>query len=262
MMVSVQQQRYTPNGPSRVCAGSSQAEPSSPASESRAQGPASREDQQKRLIGSRLRSARVQAGLGVRELSRRLDISASMISQIELGRVAPSVSTLYMLATTLDISTDSLFFAESSSSDLVEDVSQSGRENRPKAMGQAAFVRGPSNESSFIQRAGRRRSIDLNHGVRWELLTPKPEPGAEFIEVSYPVGGASNEPSEAIRHSGRDYALVLSGTLSVQIGFEQFTLQVGDSMAFDGTIPHRLWNAGSTAVRSVWFVLDRLEMHS
>ena len=42
------------------------------------------------LIGSRLREARLRSGLGVRELSRQLEISASSISQIELGRVVPS----------------------------------------------------------------------------------------------------------------------------------------------------------------------------
>jgi uncharacterized cupin superfamily protein len=35
----------------------------------------------------------------------------------------------------------------------------------------------------------------------------------------------------------------------------------GDSLAFDATIPHRFWNAGDVAVRSVWFVLDRWLPH-
>ena len=64
------------------------------------------------LIGSRLREARLRSGLGVRELSRQLEISASSISQIELGRVVPSVSTLYALTNALNISMDSLFVAE------------------------------------------------------------------------------------------------------------------------------------------------------
>ena len=47
-------------------------------------------------------------------------------------------------------------------------------------------------EHAFIQRRDARRSIDLEQGIRWELLTPNPEPGAEFLEVTYPVGGSSS----------------------------------------------------------------------
>lgn len=103
--------------------------------------------------------------------------------------------------------------------------------------------------------------LTTERDVRWELLTPVPEPGAEFLEVRYPVGGGSSGTGEAIRHNGRDYCLILEGSLSVQIGFEQYVLGAGDSMAFDGTIPHRLWGAGDVAVRAVWFVLDRWLPH-
>ena len=66
-------------------------------------------------LGSRLREARQAAHLGVRELARRLELSASLISQIELGRVLPSVSTLYALTSALGVSMDSLFAASDSS---------------------------------------------------------------------------------------------------------------------------------------------------
>ena len=114
-----------------------------------------------------------------------------------------------------------------------------------------------AHEQALVQRRDSRRSIELEQGVRWELLTPNPEPGAEFLEVTYPVGGSSSPTNHAIRHNGRDYCLILEGLLSVQIGFEEFVLSVGDSLAFDGTLPHRFWNAGTEPVRAVWFVLDR-----
>ena len=103
--------------------------------------------------------------------------------------------------------------------------------------------------------------IDLERGVRWELLTPVPEPGAEFLEVHYPAGSESSANGQAIRHNGRDFCLVLEGSLRVQIGFEEYALNSGDSLAFDATIPHRFWNAGDVAVRAVWFVLDRWLPH-
>ena len=88
-------------------------------------------------------------------------------------------------------------------------------------------------------------------------LTPKPETGAEFIEVVYP--GALNDsepPQEFIRHSSREYGLVIQGSLTVQVGFERAVLRQGDSIAFDSHIPHRFWNATADEVRAVWFIWD------
>ncbi|MDA8301973.1 MAG: cupin domain-containing protein [Actinomycetota bacterium] len=252
-------------------------------------GPERRGTQQD-LVGSRLREARLRSGMGVRELSRKLGISASSISQIELGRVAPSVSTLYALTNALSVSMDSLFVEESEDGpdddgSLAGEGALAGEGEgggKGASPGHAAGARaarpgtrqvGPgspepnahedptTHERAIVQRRDHRRSIDLEKGVRWELLTPFPEPGAEFLEVRYPVGGGSGATGEAIRHNGRDYCLILEGSLSVQVGFEEYVLGPGDSMAFDATIPHRFWNAGDTAVRSVWFVLDRWLPH-
>lgn len=199
-------------------------------------------------MGSRLRQARQAAKIGVRELARQLELSASLISQIELGRVVPSVSTLYALTTTLGVSMDGLFGDD----DVGADSRSWSNGGQPGREWEA-----PAHERAFIQRRESRRSIDLEQGVRWELLTPLPEPGAEFLEVTYPVGGSSSSTNHAIRHNGRDYCLIGEGVLSAQIGFEEFQLAAGDSFAFDATIPHRFWNAGVEPVRAVWFVLDR-----
>src|ERR1700761_9057556 len=53
-------------------------------------------------LGPRLRLAREERQLSVRELARRIGCSASLISQIERGVSVPSVGVLYSLATELD----------------------------------------------------------------------------------------------------------------------------------------------------------------
>lgn len=214
------------------------------------------------LIGSRLRAARLSARIGVRELARRLDVSASLISQIELGRVVPSVSTLYAMTNALGVSMDSLFLGDgvrekgAGGTDAVTSPSPRAWSNGHERS--VPVPEATAHERAFIQRRDHRRSIDLEQGVRWELLTPTPEPGAEFLEVIYPAGGSSSPTNHPILHNGRDYCLILEGALSVMIGFEEHVLYEGDSLAFDATIPHRFWNAGSTLVRAVWFVLDRV----
>src|ERR1700758_4752535 len=62
--------------------------------------------------GARLRAARRAENLGLRELSRRIGVSASMVSQLERGTVMPSVATLYRLVSELGISLDELFCGE------------------------------------------------------------------------------------------------------------------------------------------------------
>ena len=46
------------------------------------------------------------------------------------------------------------------------------------------------------------------------------------------------------RHGGKEYAYILRGHLGIKIGFEEFELGPGDSIAFDAQMPHRLWTIG------------------
>ncbi len=200
-------------------------------------------------IGSRVREARTAAHMSVRELARRIDVSASHVSQVERGLASFSVRALYNVVSVLGITMDSLFEEEAAP----QKVGESGS---PLA---ADVARGPLDDSLVVLRAGARPTIPLPGGTRWERLTPKPEVGVEFIEVVYPEAlNASQPPQEFIRHSSREYGLVIQGSLTVQVGFEQAVLQQGDSIAFDSHIPHRFWNATADEVRAVWFIWDDL----
>jgi len=206
------------------------------------------------LLGARLREARQRRGIGVRELSRRTNCSASLISQVELGKIAPSVSTLYSLTSVLGVSMDSLFLTDEERESGPAASASAAASPEPAAAPTFAPSR-PGTENGIVQRRGSRPHISLEHGVRWERLVPAPEPGAEFLEITYDVGGGSVSGDNAIRHNGREYGLVLEGVLSVQVGFETYVLEAGDSVAFDSTIPHRFWNGGDVPVRAVWFEL-------
>src|ERR671923_422713 len=60
-------------------------------------------------VGSRLRAERERLGIPRRELARRVGVSPSLVSQIELDRVNPSVSTLYALVTELGMTMTDVF---------------------------------------------------------------------------------------------------------------------------------------------------------
>jgi DNA-binding NtrC family response regulator len=55
------------------------------------------------VVGGRLRERRTQAQLTLKQLANRTGLSVSLISQIELGKSAASMSTLHKLATALQV---------------------------------------------------------------------------------------------------------------------------------------------------------------
>ena len=193
-------------------------------------------------IGPRLREERERARISQRELARRLGVSASLISQIESGQSKPSVSTLYAIVTELGVSLDHVFRFheyEPAIATAVGDGAESG------------VVGGP------VVRTSERHVIELDSGVVWERLTSHEHEDVDFLHVIYDVGGSSAPDDRLMRHPGREYGHVLSGRLGVQLGFERHELGPGDSIAFDSTTPHRLWNLGDEAVHGIWFVVGR-----
>ena len=203
-------------------------------------------------VGARLRVERERQRISLRELARRLDLSASLISQVELGKASPSVGTLYAIVSELGMSLDELFFEGDGSG------GPRGRATlglvRP---GETEPPRVTTREAELVVRHDDRASIQLDSGVRWERLTSVTESDVDFLYVVYEVGGASCAPNSLMRHSGREYGHVIKGRLGVTVGFDTHELGPGDSIAFDSTVPHRLFNAGDVLVEGIWFVVGR-----
>jgi transcriptional regulator with XRE-family HTH domain len=195
-------------------------------------------------IGGRLRQERERRGLSLRKLAAELAISPSALSQIETGRSQPSVATLYSIVSELGLSFDELFAAEA-------------RDGGPGAAGRASTRSRSAVEEGIVTRADERPTIELESGVTWERLNPVGERDVEFLEVTYDVGGASSPGNTFIRHAGREYGLVLSGTLKVTVGFDPYVLGPGDSICFESTVPHRLETVGDEPAKAIWFVVGR-----
>jgi transcriptional regulator with XRE-family HTH domain len=198
-------------------------------------------------MGERLRAARSERRLSLRELAGRLGVSPSLISQIETGRANPSVSTLYAIAAELDVSLDELLFNDRRPPEPASTVPT------------AASATGTMTAAAPLQRAATRHRIRLASGVNWERLTTVSEPGIEFLHVTYEVGGASSPPDAFQRHPGHEWGYVLSGRLQVRIGFEEYVLEPGDAISINSSIPHRLATIGDEPVHAIWFVLGRAQ---
>jgi transcriptional regulator with XRE-family HTH domain len=191
--------------------------------------------------------ARERSGTTVRGMARAVGVSPSLVSQIERGRVMPSVGTLYAITNELGLLVDDVF---------KDDQEAAARVARPAAAGgrgrrTAAASGGP------VQHHETRRVIRLASGVRWEMLTAVPDDELEFLYVVYDVGGESCAEDSMMQHGGKEYAYLLSGRLGVKIGFEEFEIGPGDSISFDAQRPHRLFAIGDQPAVAVWAVLNR-----
>lgn len=179
-------------------------------------------------IGERLRERRTQHGLAMRQLAELAGVSASLISDVERGRVEPSISVLKRLAGALD-TTLMYFFSETTPDD------------------------------ELVVRAGERRTLggrewskNLTNsgGVHFELASPE---GTEMIEAvygRYEVGASMGD--EPVTHEGEEWGMVLTGRLKVWVGSETYLLNAGDSIAFPSTVPHRMANAADEVTEYIW----------
>jgi transcriptional regulator with XRE-family HTH domain/mannose-6-phosphate isomerase-like protein (cupin superfamily) len=237
-------------------------------------------------LGPRLRLAREARQLSVRELARRIGCSASLISQIERGLSVPSVGVLYALATELDSSLDYLLFGSDQAQRM--ELRRAAADSTAVSSAPGLGIRGgqaaepgsraaepgsraaePGSRAAepgslaaervglggIVQRGGCRKIIDLASGVRWERLTPGADAMTDFLEVVYSPGGHSTDERRPLRHDGREYGLVLSGTLQANVGFESYELGPGDSIAFDSSTPHEYLNKTDEPVHAIWVVV-------
>jgi len=200
--------------------------------------------------GSLIRRERQEQGLSLRELARRVGVSASMLSQVETGRTRPSVSTIYAIATELGLSIDALLSEKESGA-----ASAAAAADSRGARG--AAVPPPSELTCQLVRPEQRRKLELESGVTWELLSAPLPHLVDFMFVTYEPGGRSSSSGKMMRHTGTEFAFLLRGKLKIQVGFDEYILQPGDSMAFDSSEPHLLVNEGTEPAEGIWFVLGR-----
>jgi len=209
-------------------------------------------------LGERLKNVRVRAGLSLRELARRAEVSPSFISQIENGKSQPSVTTLYSLTRLLDISIDELFEHRGVTQSRVPaggpaaTAPAAGNGTRPDPSN--AWKPSVSSSRVSVVHPSHRPHITMADGVTWERLAATPEQAVNFMKIAYPPGANTTAAGDLVSHTGYEYGYVLAGELEVTVADEVFHLHPGESLGFDSTIPHILRNVGTTVFEGIWFV--------
>jgi transcriptional regulator with XRE-family HTH domain len=195
----------------------------------------------------------------VRGLARDIGVSASLISQIETDKSSPSVSTLYAITTALGISIEDLFGAPATDRAADGDAPErAGAEGSGPAAGAHRAVE-PDRQRRVgpVVEPNLREILTLDSGVTWELLGQIPNTHVDFLLITYQPGGTSSSSGLLMRHSGAEYGYVISGELTLTLGFDKHRLTAGDAVSFDSTLPHAYRNDGVEPAVGVWFVLER-----
>ena len=69
-----------------------------------------------------------------------------------------------------------------------------------------------------------REVLTLDSGVTWELLGQIPDKHVDFLLITYQPGGTSSSSGHLMRHSGTEFGFVISGELTLSLGFETHRL--------------------------------------
>ena len=172
-------------------------------------------------IGRRLRSARQERGLTLRQVAKSSGLTAAFLSQLERGDTSASVSSLVNIAAALGIEVTSLF-------------------EKPS--------------STLVRRGERVPSMLGGEGVVDYVLTPEAEKRAQVIETHLDPGGYADKE---LYTRGGDLlvCVVQSGTLEMRIEDERILLHAGDAITLDPKVPHT-WSNPSRRNRTKVFWVD------
>jgi len=162
------------------------------------------------VIANHVRSRRLEIGLTVGQLAERTGISKGMLSKIENAQTSPSLSTLERLSSALDMPVTSLFRGLAEERDAV-------------------FVKAGSGPE--IVRKGTRA------GHTYQLLGTLrgPYKRVEPLLVSL---AESTEVFPLFQHSGIEMLYMLEGVMEYSYGREHYRMEKGDTLQFEGDIPH------------------------
>lgn len=167
------------------------------------------------LLGKRIKELRIEKGLSLKELADKVEVSSSLLSQIERGVANPSLNTLRLLANHLGVPMFSFFESSKVLGTMVVRKDQRIR-----------IIRGKSN------------SEDIELG--YDLLSPDLNGVIQLCEMSL---GPYQYSSETLnKHDAEEVAVCIEGSIELHLENEVVFLDNGDSVRIEKGTPHRWRN--------------------
>jgi quercetin dioxygenase-like cupin family protein/DNA-binding XRE family transcriptional regulator len=168
-------------------------------------------DTERRSLGLAIRRARKAQGRTLVDVAKAAEVSVSLLSQVERGLTDPSLDSLRDIAWALGTTPFQLLADGSAPRHIVR--------------------RG----------TGLKLSLPLSDG-EYELLSPSL--GGAFEVGTSTLEAGRSSPQKPQGHPGEEAALILNGTIQLELDEEVVELREGDFIAFDARAPHRITAVG------------------
>lgn len=175
-------------------------------------------------IGERIKRLRLKRSMGLVELGRQTGLSASFLSQLETGRVVPTLRNLARIA--LVFGKDLSYFFDSEPQPVFRIHRKRDRPRLPQS--------GVEDPTYYFESMG--------YMVPDRQLDPYL---AEFLPMLKP------SDVRAHVHPGFEFLYVLDGELEIQHGDKTHVLESGDGVYFDASSPHSYRCSGKTAAQVI-----------
>ncbi len=163
------------------------------------------------FIGMKVKKARHREGLKITDVAQMSGISQGMISKIENAQVATTLDTLQRLCETIGLPM----------SKLLDDFDQQD--------GTAKFT--PAGEGMEVVGRG------TDKGHTYHLLNYQRGASRRFEPFLVSMDDLS-EVFPTFSHPGEEFIYLLAGRLIYRHGNHVYEMNPGDSLVFDGEIPH------------------------
>jgi XRE family transcriptional regulator, regulator of sulfur utilization len=175
-------------------------------------------------LGERIKRKREILSLPLSELSKKVGISASALSQIENSKAFPSIVTLKSIANSLYTTVGELI-----------GENESLTKNPLIKAGDIKFVKVNSSGTTLFL---------LSHHENSKQMEP------------YIIKFIENSDSSDIMHThpGQEFIYALEGKLIITLDNSQYILEKGDNFYFNSTITHALKNISNSSAKVLWVI--------
>ncbi len=180
-------------------------------------------------IGERIKYLRLKKSMGLVELGRHTGLSASFLSQLETGRVVPTLRNLARIA--MVFSKDLSYFFEPEPQTLFRVHRGKDRVRLPQS--------GVADPSYYFESLG--------------YLVPDRQLDPYFAEF-LPKKGVE---ARAHQHVGCEFLYLLTGNLDVQHGEVTHHVEAGDAVYFDATTIHSYTCSGDESATALIVTLQQ-----
>jgi transcriptional regulator with XRE-family HTH domain len=178
-------------------------------------------------LGARIKALRLERELQQRQLAEKADLTPSMVSQIESGRLSPSLHTLGKIAAAFSLPIAALF-----------DGQPTGRIHVSRKKEYPVVSFDGSSET-------------------WSVLGAGLFEGKIRAVVSTLPGRARGVMTDkvVIKPGQMKLFYVLEGKVALHYNGERHALEAGDSALLDGGAPHGWENLATKTARVLWVIL-------